>query len=167
MQAWLQSFWQDLRFGARMLRKNPGFSLAAIITLAIGISANTSIFTITSAVLLKPLPYQDPQQLLSIDTQQKDGQSRCCSLNWTDMIRGHSQSFSSVAVSAPDNLTLTGRGEPLEVAAGRVSPGFFETLGVRPQLGRTFADDEGRPEGKPVIMLSDALWHTRFGAIAT
>jgi len=157
------TFFQDVRFGLRTLRKNPGFSLAAMATLALGIGANTAIFTITSAVLLRPLPYQDPQQLVSIDTQQKDGQSRCCSLNWTDMIRGHSESFSSVAVSAPDNLTLTGHGEPLEVTAGRVSPGFFETLGVKPRLGRTFAADEGRPEGKPVIMLSDSLWHTRFG----
>jgi putative ABC transport system permease protein len=159
----LNNLLQDLRFGARTLRKNPGFTLAAIITLALGIGANTSIFTITSAVLLKPLPYRDPQQLLSIDSLQKDGQSRCCSLNWTDIIRSRSQSFSSVAVSAPDNLTLTGRGEPLQVAAGRVSPNFFETLGVIPQIGRTFAEEEGRPEGKPVILLSDKLWHTVFG----
>lgn len=160
---WMQSSWQDLRFGARTLRKNAGFTMAAILTLALAIGANTSIFTITRAVLLKPLPYQEPQLLISIDVQQKDGQSRCCSLNWTDMIRGRSRSFSSAAVSAPDNLTLTGRGEPLQVTAGRVSPGFFETLGVKPQLGRTFAEEEGRPEGKPVIILSDTLWRTRFG----
>jgi putative ABC transport system permease protein len=163
----VNTLFQDARFGLRTLRKNPGFSLAAIITLALGIGANTSIFTITSAVLLKPLPFHDPQQLISIDTQQKDGQSRCCSLNWTDLLREHSRSFSSISVSAPDNLTLTGRGEPLEVAAGRVSPGFFETLGVTPQLGRTFTDDEGRTEGKPVIMLSDTLWQTRFGGDRT
>lgn len=158
----LTNIFQDLRFGARTLRKNPGFALAAIVTLALGIGANTSIFTITSAVLLKALPYKDPQQLLSIDSVQKDGQSRCCSLNWSDMVRERSRSFSSVAVSAPDNLTLTGRGEPLQVAAGRVSPNFFDTLGVTPQIGRTFAEEEGRPEGKPVIMLSDSLWRTQF-----
>src|SRR5262249_48366479 len=78
----VKNLFQDLRFGARTLLKNPGFALAAIITLALGIGANTSIFTITSAVLLKPLPFRDPQQLLSLDNQQKDGESRCCSLNW-------------------------------------------------------------------------------------
>jgi putative ABC transport system permease protein len=159
----MHSLLQDLRFGARTLRKNPGFALAAVLTLALGIGANTAIFTITSAVLLKALPYDNPQALVTLDEQQKDGQSRCCTLSWSDLVRARAQSYSSIAVAAIDNFSMTGRGEPLQVIAGRVSPGFFSMLGVRTQLGRTFTEEEGRPEGKPVIVISDSLWRSRFG----
>src|SRR5215471_620523 len=150
----MHSFLQDLLFGLRMLRKNPGFSLAAILTLALGIGGNTAIFTITSAVLLKPLPYEHPQDLASVDVRQKDGQSRCCTLSFSDLIRERNQSFSATAVSAIDTFDLTGGGEPQQVVAGRVSPGFFDMLGVKPQLGRSFNPVEGRPEGQYVVMIS-------------
>lgn len=159
----MHSFLQDLRFGARMLRKNPGFALAAIFTLALGIGGNTAIFTITSSVLLKALPYQEPQQLISLDLQSKDGQSHCCSLDRFDLVHDHSQSFSGVAAAANDNFNLTGRGEPLQVPAARVSANFFEMLGVKPQLGRFFLPEEGQPAGRPVIVISNALWRNRFG----
>src|SRR5262245_58090444 len=157
------SFIQDLRFGARMLRKNPGFALAAIFTLALGTGGNTAIFTITSSVLLKALPYDEPQRLVSLDAQGKDGQSHCCSLNRFDSVRDHGQSFSGVAAVTNDNFNLTGHGEPLQVPSARVSANFFDLLGVKPQLGRFFLPEEGQPEGKPVIVISDGLWHTRFG----
>ncbi|MGA8234209.1 MAG: ABC transporter permease [Candidatus Acidiferrales bacterium] len=160
---WIEAFGQDLRFGLRMMRKNPGFSCAAILTLALGIGGNTAIFTITSAALLRPLPYHRPQQLVLLDTRQKDGASRCCTLGWSDLIRDRNQSFSGVAVGAPDSFNLTGRGEPEQLAAARVSPGFFELLGVKAEIGRTFLADEGQPAGKPVVMISDGLWHSRFG----
>src|ERR1700686_5277204 len=137
----MHSFFQDLRFGARILRKNPGFAMAAIFTLALGIGGNTAIFTITSSVLLKALPYQDPQQLISLDAQSKDGQSHCCSLNRFDSGHDRSQSFSGVVAAANDNFILTGRGEPLQVPSARVSSDFFEVLGVKPQLGRFFRPD--------------------------
>ncbi|MCU1333136.1 MAG: hypothetical protein JWM08_2128, partial [Candidatus Angelobacter sp.] len=159
----MQSFLQDLRFGARMLRKNPGFAIAAIFTLALGIGGNTAIFTITSSVLLKALPYHAPQQLISLDAQGKDGQSHCCSLNRFDFVRDRGQSFSGVVAAANDNFNLTGRGEPLQVSSARVSANFFDLLGIKPQLGRFFVPDEGQPAGKPVIVISDGLWHSRFG----
>lgn len=159
----MQSFLQDLRFGARMLRKNPGFAIAAIFTLALGIGGNTAIFTITSSVLLKALPYQAPQQLISLDAQSKDGQSHCCTLNRFDLVRDRSQSFSGVVAAASDNFNLTGRGEPVQVPSARVSANFFDLLGVKPQVGRFFVPDEGQPAGKPVIVISDGLWHSRFG----
>jgi putative ABC transport system permease protein len=159
----MHSFFQDLRFGARMLRKNPGFAIAAIFTLALGIGGNTAIFTITSSVLLKALPYHDPQQLISLDAQSKDGQSHCCSLNRFDSVHDHSQSFSGVVAAANDNFNLTGRGEPLQVPSARVSAGFFDLLGVKPLIGRFFLPDDGQTAGKPVIVISDALWHSRFG----
>jgi putative ABC transport system permease protein len=163
MKTQMQSFWQDLRFAARMLVKNPGFSLAAILTLALGIGGNTAIFTITSAVLLRSLPYEAPQQLVVLDAQQKDQQSRCCTLGWTDLVRGHNKSFSSVAVAASDTFNLTGRGEPQQIVAGRVSPEFFGMLGVKPQLGQFFVPEDGQAGGRYVIVISDSLWHTRFG----
>src|SRR5215831_15405646 len=163
----MHSFLQDLRFGLRMLRKNPGFSLAAILTLALGIGGNTAIFTITSAVLLKPLPYQDPQQLVSLDAQQKDHQSRCCTLAWSDLIRDRNQSFSAVAVAAPDTADFTGRGEPMQLPIARVSPSFFTLLGVKPQLGQVFSEGDGRPEGRRVVIISNGLWHSRFGGDRT
>ena len=159
----LISIWNDVRYGGRMLRRNPGFSIAAILTLALGIGANTAIFTITSAVLLKPLPYHDPQQLISLDVQQKDQQSRCCTLGWSDLFRQRNQSFAASAVYALDTFDLTGGGDPQQVFAARVSPGFFDLLGVKPHLGRSFIEEEGRPEGKFVVMISDSLWHSRFG----
>jgi len=159
----MHSFFQDLRFGLRMLRKNPGFSLAAILTLALGIGGNTAIFTVTSAVLLKPLPYQDPQQLVSLDAQQKDHQSRCCTLAWSDLIRDRNQSFSAMAVAAPDTADFTGRGDPMQLPIARVSPNFFTLLGVKPQLGQVFTDADGRPEGRRVVIISNALSQSRFG----
>jgi predicted permease len=159
----MQSFLQDLRFGARMLRKNPGFAIAAIFTLALGIGGNTAIFTITSSVLLKALPYSSPQQLISLDVQGKDGQSHCCSLNRFDIVHDRSQSFSGVVAAANDNFNLTGRGEPLQVPSARVSANFFDVLGVKPQAGRFFVPDESQPAGKPVTVISDSLWHSRFG----
>ncbi len=159
----MHSFIQDLRFGARMLRKNPGFALAAIFTLALGIGGNTAIFTITSSVLLRALPYQSPQQLILLDLQSKDGQSHCCSLNRYDLVRDRSHSFSGVIAVANDNFNLTGHGDPLQVPSARVSPDFFDVLGVRPQAGRFFLPEEGQASGKPVIVISDALWHSRFG----
>jgi putative ABC transport system permease protein len=159
----MHSFLQDLRFGVRMLRKNPGFAIAAILTLALGIGGNTAIFTITSSVLLKALPYHDPQQLVSLDLQSKDGQSHCCSLNRFDLVHDRSKAFSGVATAANDNFNLTGRGEPLQVPSARVSANFFDLLGVKPQLGRFFVPDESQAGGKLVIVISDELWHNRFG----
>src|SRR5689334_17511368 len=159
----MHSFLQDIRFGARMLRKNPGFAIAAIFTLALGIGGNTAIFTITSSVLLKALPYQEPRQLIALDAQSKDGQSHCSSLNRFDSVHDRSKSFSGVLAAANDTFNLTGRGEPLQVPSARVSADFFQVLGVTPQLGRFFLPEEGQPSGKPVIVISDTLWHSRFG----
>ncbi len=157
----MSSFAQDLRFATRMLRKNPVFALAAIITLALGIGANSAIFTVASALLLRPFPYQDPQQLVSIDVKDQST-DRGITLTRYELVRDRNQSFQSVAVWANDNFNLTGHGEPLQLPVARVSANFFSVLGVQPQLGRAFTEDEGRPEGKPVVMLSNELWRTRF-----
>jgi putative ABC transport system permease protein len=162
----MSSFLQNLRFGIRTLLKNPGFTLAAVLTLALGIGANTAIFTVTSSALLKPLPYQDPGRLVMLATQNRGSRGEAqggFSLNRYDMLRARSRSFAGLSVFASDSFNLTGGGEPEQVPIGRVSPNFFSVLGVRPQLGRVFTEDEGKPEGKLVVMISDRLWHTRYG----
>ena len=145
---------RDLRFGIRMLRKNPGLIIAAILTLALAIGANTAMFTVTSALLLRPFPYADPQRLVHVDGS---------TLLRYELLRDHSQTFQAIAAWTNDNFNLTGHGEPLQVLVARVSANFFSTLGVQPELGRTFTDEEGRPEGRAVVMLSDAMWRNRFG----
>jgi putative ABC transport system permease protein len=158
----MQALVRDLRFGARMLTKSPGFTLAAIITLALGIGANTAIFTVTNALLLRPFPYHEPSQLLSLVARDKTRDMEGTLLRY-ELVRDHNQSFQSVAAWANDTFNLTGHGEPLQVQVARVSSNFFSTLGVQPQIGRTFTEEEGRPEGQPVVMLSDSMWRTRFG----
>lgn len=157
----MQALFRNLRFSARMLGKNPGFMIATILTLALGIGANTAIFTVTSALLLRPFPFHEPDQLVSVDAKDKSKDFGCTLLRY-ELVRDGNRSFQSVAVWTNDNLNLTGSGEPQQMPVARVSPSFFPLLGVRPQLGRSFTDEEGRPEGKPVVMLSDALWRTRF-----
>src|SRR5690348_4501274 len=153
---------RDLRFAARMLRKNAGFAVIAILTLALGIGANTAIFTVTSALLLRPFPYRDPQQLVSVDAKD-EGKDFGGTLLRYELLRDQSQSFQSVAAWANDNFNVTGHGEPLQVPVARVTANFFSLLGVQPELGRGFTADEGRPEGKFVVMLSDSFWRSRFG----
>lgn len=153
---------RNLRFALRMLSKNPGFALAAIFTLALGIGANTALFTVTSALLLRPFPYENPEQLVSVSPRDKS--TTDCTLLRYELVRDTNRSFETVAAWTNDNLNLTGSGEPMQVPVARVSPDFFSTLGIRPLLGRTFSEEEGRPEGKPVAMLGDSLWRSRFHA---
>lgn len=146
-----------------MLGKRPGFALAAILTLALGIGANTAIFTVTSALLLRPFPYHDPEQLVSVSAKDTSKDFGCTLLRY-ELVRDVNQSFQLVAVWTNDNLNLTGSGQRLQVPLARVSPSFFSMLGVQPQMGRIFSEEEGRPEGKPVVMLGDAMRRSRFHA---
>jgi putative ABC transport system permease protein len=157
----MQTLLRNLRFGVRMLGKNPGFTVATVLTLALGIGANTAIFTVTSALLLRPLPYQHPDELVSV-TARDQTKDRSGTLLRYELVRDFNESFQSVAVWTNDDLNLTGSGEPLQVPVARVSPSFFSMLGVQAQLGRTFTEDEGRPEGRPVVVLSDSMWRSRF-----
>jgi len=158
----MQALFRDLRFGVHMLTKSPGFAFAAIITLALGVGANTAIFTVTSALLLRPLPYHDPQQLVSLEARDKTADRGGTLLRY-ELVRDRNRSFDTVAAWANDNLNLTGRGEPMQARIARVSPNFFSMLGVQPQLGRTFTEDEGRSQGQAVVMLSDSVWRSRYG----
>lgn len=158
----MQSLLRDLRFGLRMLGRNKGFTAAALVTLALAIGINTAIFSVTSALLLRPFPYRQPEQLVSIGVKDGSGDA-VASLMRYEILRDKARSFEPIAWTN-DNFNLTGVGEPVEVPVARVTPNFFSVLGVRPELGRTFSRDEGRPEGKPVAILSNALWRSRFNS---
>src|ERR1700739_456897 len=152
---------RDLRFGARTLAKTPLFTIAVVLTLALGIGANTAVFTVTTALLLRPFPFRNPEQLISItskDAAKEDGGT----LLRYELVRDYNRSFQFVAVWTSDNLNLTGGGEPLQVPVARVSPSLFSMLDVEPELGRVFTQEEGTPAGRPVVILSDAIWRTRY-----
>lgn len=162
---WMTALNQDVKFGIRMLAKSPGFTLAAIVTLALGIGGNTAIFTVTNALLLRGFPYKDPSRLVMLNKERRGSADEGASLtlNRYEMIRDRSHSFSGIAVWAIDSFNLTGRGQPEQVPVARVSPNFFDVLGVAPQLGRSFAQQDGQVAGAPVVVISDALWRSRFG----
>src|SRR6185437_2173182 len=142
----LETLLQDLRFGARMLRKNPGFAAIAVLTLALGIGANTAVFSVVDTVLLRPLPYRDPQQLVLVTESmplQQGTEMGTAAAEYLDY-RDRNRSFSQVAGYESDGFNLTGSGTPLRVNAALLTPSTFPLLGVSPILGRTFTDDEGR-----------------------
>jgi putative ABC transport system permease protein len=152
---------RDIRFGARTLAKSPLFTLAALLTLALGIGANTAIFTVTDALLLRPFPYRDADQLVNI-VSKDNAKDNGGTLVRYELIRDNARSFEAFAVWASDNLNLSGSGDPIQVPVARVSPSFFQVLDIAPQLGRVFTQDEGTPAGRPVVILSDAIWRTRY-----
>ncbi len=157
----MPSLFRDLQFGARMLVRTPALSVSIVLTLALAIGANTAIFTVTSALLLRPFPYRDPAQLVTMHVSDQAKEFGTTLLRY-ETVRDQNRSFEGVAVWTNDNLNLTGYGDPVQVPVARVSPGFFRVLGVRPQLGRAFTEDEGRPEGRQVVILSDGLWRGRY-----
>ncbi|MGA9770728.1 MAG: ABC transporter permease [Blastocatellia bacterium] len=164
----MQTLIQDLRYGVRMLLKKPGFTLVAVITLALGIGANTAIFSVINAVLLKPLSYAEPDRLLQLFAVFPDEGSdpEIKTVSWPDFvdIKSQSQSFTDMAAVDGTALNLTGGNETERLRVALVSASLFELLGVNPALGRNFLDEEDQPNGAPVIILSHGLWQRRFGA---
>jgi predicted permease len=154
---------QDLRFGLRMFRKNPGFTAVALLTLALGIGANTTIFTVVNGVLLNALPYPYPEQLVSLaETLPPFPQFAISYPNFLDWARMN-HTFQAIAAYRQDNLNLTGSGEAQRVKATQVSAAFFPLLGVKPMIGRSFSPEEDKSGSDPVVMLSEGLWRSRFG----
>jgi len=164
----LQSLAQDLRHGLRLLRKSPGFTIVSVLTVALGIGANSAMFSVVNAVLLRPLPFRDPQRLVAVgefDTRRGRTvhQGR---LSYPDLmdIRTRNQSFEAVAGYNGDNpLTLTGAGQALHVKVATVTSNLFPLLGAQPSLGRSFIEHEDDP-GHHVAVLSQVLWRRQFHA---
>jgi predicted permease len=160
----LEILWQDVRFGARMLRKKMGFTIAAILTLALGMGATTSIFSVVDSVLLRALPYRDASQVLVMrETNPSVGEVSVSYLDFLDW-RQQSVTFSQLAAANDRGFNLSGIDQPEAINGYGVSPNFLSLLGVRPVIGRDFAPEEEKPGAAPVVMLSNHLWQSYMGA---
>jgi putative ABC transport system permease protein len=163
---YIETFLQDTRYAFRILRKNPGFTAVAVLTLALGIGANTAIFSVVYTVLLKPLPFTHPDQLFTAfqaNTQQGIAETGCSYPNF-EQWRAQNQVFSEMAGILAHQLTLTGRGEPSVVNTSVVTPELFALLDVKPLAGRIFFSQDGKQGAPPVVLVSEDLWRGRFGA---
>ncbi len=154
---------QDVRYGLRQLRRSPGFTIVAVLTLALGIGANTAIFSVVNGVLLNPLPYPQPERLAALFSRKPQFTYGSISYpNFLDWVR-ENRSFSAMAAYRPDSLTLTGMGEPERVPVEMISAGFFPLLGVKPVIGRTFNSQEDQVGGAPVALIGEGFWKRKFG----
>jgi len=160
----LETLAQDMRFAFRGMRKNLGFTCVAVLTLALGIGANTALFCVINGVLLSPLPYPDSGRLVSVYSSSKTFSHASVSyLNFLDWEK-QNESFSAMAAFRDEDWNLTGQGEAQRLRGYMVSSGFFPTLGVTPVIGRTIAVDEDRVGGAPVVVIGQGLWQRKFGA---
>lgn len=163
----MQKIWQDLRYGARMLLKNPGITFVVVLALALGIGANTAIFSVVDTVLMRPLPYPESDRLVSINETSKAMDEISISYpNFTDW-RNQNQVFEKIGVYNRESYNLTGAGEAERIVTGQVSADLFAALRVNPLMGRLFTNDEDKPGGTPVVLLSYPLWQRRFGGQAS
>ncbi len=168
---WIETLLQDIRFGLRMLRKSPGFTAVAILTLGLGIGANTAIFSVVYAALLRPLPYAQSDRLLTLGevrSQQElgsDSQNENWSVSYPDYLdwARQSKAFQSIAGFDADGFIMKGAGDPQVVSAAEATTNFFHTLGVQPFLGRDFAVGEDIAAGPKVAILTYQFWRTQFG----
>lgn len=163
----LETVLQDIRFALRMLRKSPGFAIVAVLTLALGIGANTAIFSFIDAWVIQPLPYPRPERLIVLQSHNlKKGWTSDSVTSTADFLdfQKATTSFSQIAAWASWDFNLTGNGPPALVEGARVSGNFFDTLGVRAMLGRTFTPDEDRPGAPRVAIISEGLWRGRYAS---
>jgi predicted permease len=166
----MEALWQDLRYAARMIRSKPAFAAVAILTLALGIGANTAIFSVVNAVLLRPLPYKDPERLVRIIQSRPNAAqgmpARMAAMSTDDLQawRPRTRTLSHIAAYGREGLTLTGREEPLRLNGARVSPALFPMLRAQPLLGRVFEDIEEKPGSETVVILSYSAWQRYFNS---
>src|SRR4030095_2347069 len=160
----MQSLWQDLRFAVRILAKKPGFTFIAFATRALVIGSNAAIFSVVNGVLLRPLPYKDPEQLVSIwEVQANQDHSNFSPAEFLDY-EAQNQSFSALAAYRLMNFTFTGAGEPEQLGGLVVTANFFSLLGVEPERGRIFQPEDGRAGAPRVAIISHSYWENRFGS---
>jgi predicted permease len=164
VSATMLNLWQDMRYGLRMLLNNPGFSVIAVATLALGIGANTALFSTINGVLLNPLPYPDAERLVALYSKTAEfSRSSISYPNFLDWQR-ENKSFALLAAYRGDNLNLTGQGEAERLRTAMVSWTFFPVLRVNPAIGRNFTAEKDHLGAGPVVLISDSLWHRKFQA---
>ena len=163
----VEEFFQDLRYAVRSLRHNPGYTVVVLVTLALGIGANTAIFSVVYGVLLRPLPYGSGERLVALEQTRPAATATPSPFSVKEIAdyRDRSESFDAVAEYHSMSFILLGNSEPERVRTGVVSSQFFDMLGVKPQLGRTFVDADDLPGAEPVLVLSNAYWHVISAAI--
>jgi len=160
----METLLQDIRYGIRLIAKSPGFAAIAILTLALGIGANTAVFSVVNGVLLNPLPYAQPDRLVAVYAKNKDFDHSSISYpNFLDWVRDQ-RSFSSLAAYRGDDYNLTGMGQPQHVSAEMISAGFFSLLGIKPVAGRLFRPEEDQVGAQPVAIISGGFWKREFGS---
>ncbi|MFZ0635675.1 MAG: ABC transporter permease, partial [Candidatus Acidiferrales bacterium] len=162
----METLLQNLRYGLRTLAKSPGFAVVAILTLALGIGANTAIFSVVNAVLLQPLSYPSPERLVELELTSKQGNWDTTSIPKFNVMREKTQIFDSVAAydfSGP-GINLTGGDRPEQVKGIHASADYFRVFGAPMAIGRTFSAEEDRPGGAAVVVISNGLWRSKFGA---
>ncbi len=163
----MSTLFQDLRYGLRMLAKNPGFTAVAVVTLALGIGANTAIFTVVNAALLHPLPFKDPDRLVTLwginSTMDYSGPATVCDPDYADW-RAQDRVFDEIAGFRGQMSSLTGVGDPVRLLGSEVTASFFPLLGVTTVVGRAFSPDEERPGSSRVVLLSYKLWVSRLSS---
>jgi predicted permease len=167
---WLDRLLRDLRYGLRGLRRSPGFAAAAIVTLALGVGANTAVFTVVNGVLLRPLPFEQPEDLVLVSHMEPEPMFAGAppSMYETTFAEVHqvTRSLEHLAAFAPARLTLTEAGDPARLLAAMVTADFMQVLRTRAAMGRTFVEGEDQPGSDPVVVIGDALWRERFGGSA-
>src|ERR1700704_3826740 len=154
---------QDLRLGIRMLMRTPGFTAVVVLTLAVGIGANVALFSVVNGVLLNPLPFPQPEQLVTLAQSKPNFDAGAIPYpNFRDLQK-ENRTFSAMAISRGSGFSLIGAGEPERVTARLISAEFFSVLGVKPALGRTFEPGEDEPGVAPLVVISADLWRRKLG----
>ena len=160
----MESLIKDIRYGLRGLLKRPGFTLVALVTLALGIGANTAIFSVVNAVVLRPLPYAEPEQLLTLwETLPGSDRRAVAPGNFFDW-RTQNKTFQDLAATFYANFNLTSDGEPDRIDGATITSNLMTMLGAKAQLGRTFQAEDDDHQDRHVVLVSDGLWKRRFGS---
>ncbi|MGB6875844.1 MAG: ABC transporter permease [Candidatus Acidiferrales bacterium] len=162
----MRNLWQDVKYAARMLLRSPGFAITAILALALGIGANTAIFTVVNKVLLEPLAYPELERLVELEVSGPGGSLNATSIPIFNVWREQTQAFEAVTAYDPGGpgINLTGGDRPEQLHGIRASAGYFRVFGVPMEIGRAFTEEEDRPGGPKLVVLSNGLWRSRFGA---
>ena len=162
--AWLEQLLQDIRFGVRTLRKNPGFAMVAVATLALGIGVNTAVFSVVESVVLAPLPYPHSDRLVMVSESRPNVKQLAITYPDFQDWQRNARSFEQMAAFNWRDYELTDPGTSEHLKGLEVSSGFFATVGVKPILGRDFSPSEDQPHGAAAVIISDRLWRDRFAS---